>query len=691
MASFKVGGMPGSPSPIRQSLHEWESDVSEAPNLIRGSSGGARVSIKERARARSLSWDGIVVTGPNAAPMGGDGDITEASLGGSGFHLDALPFYQANLPDVQSNAEAARAIQGAVRRVQARLRRLQAGQEPRARPDARQSDPLRTHQTVMERCAEGIGSDGHRTNLTSTSRDEDEDEEDDGQRYSCFICMDDDFTARQMFTVGNCGHQFCKGCMQTYVQTKVDSNQVGPQQMICPDPYCKAEQRSLTEDDVRRSFAASRYRFVLFLRKRNKWLVDSDPNMTWCHSCTGGIVRLQPKTWKWSIGCNTETCNAKLCPRCGMQSHPFTTCSAAMVRHTGMRLRACKRCPGCNTMIDKDGGCNHMTCQLCRTQFCWLCRNPWGSGGCKNRFCRPNDFLNRKLGCAAPVLKPVVIVVGTPLGLGLGATAACLGVAAAGVAATFAIPYFMVKVPVAAYRRRRERARAMEINERYTAEHRALAGCGITFVGASEEFKEYVNNLPGREIASRYPSEVGAQRTRVVYSGYAWNVAFRDQETVGPTRATVAEFDADDGIETTQVGNTKPHFVYMMHNIESSLNLHDEMAKYNGMGGAYRPHLGDGHRPHLDRANPNRRDSWTSYRPRNLRVLDCRTELFLLSPGSHFPEGVDILSSSEQGGLRPEQVWNLVETHVMEMLGQYRRERAIELAADIIAAGRVEL
>ena len=40
--------------------------------------------------------------------------------------------------------------------------------------------------------------------------------------------------------------------------------------------------------------------------------------------------------------------------------------------------------------------------------------------------------------------------------------------------------------------------------------------------------------------------------------------------------------------------------------------------------------------------------------------------------------------SSGQGGLRPEQVWNLIETHVKEMLGQYRRERAIELAADII-------
>ena len=34
-----------------------------------------------------------------------------------------------------------------------------------------------------------------------------------------------------------------------------------------------------------------------------------------------------------------------------------------------------KRCPSCRILIIKieDGSCNHMTCSVCGTQFCWLC------------------------------------------------------------------------------------------------------------------------------------------------------------------------------------------------------------------------------------------------------------------------------------------------------------------------------
>ncbi|XP_041866651.1 E3 ubiquitin-protein ligase parkin [Melanotaenia boesemani] len=36
-----------------------------------------------------------------------------------------------------------------------------------------------------------------------------------------------------------------------------------------------------------------------------------------------------------------------------------------------------KRCPQCSVPVERNGGCMHMQCSLCKAEWCWLCRVPW--------------------------------------------------------------------------------------------------------------------------------------------------------------------------------------------------------------------------------------------------------------------------------------------------------------------------
>ena len=40
-----------------------------------------------------------------------------------------------------------------------------------------------------------------------------------------------------------------------------------------------------------------------------------------------------------------------------------------------------KECPKCNSTIEKNGGCNHMTCRKCKHEFCWMCMGLWSEHG----------------------------------------------------------------------------------------------------------------------------------------------------------------------------------------------------------------------------------------------------------------------------------------------------------------------
>lgn len=48
-------------------------------------------------------------------------------------------------------------------------------------------------------------------------------------------------------------------------------------------------------------------------------------------------------------------------------------------------------CPKCHASIEKNGGCNHMTCPTCKYEFCWICLNDWKIHGTDYYKCNKFD------------------------------------------------------------------------------------------------------------------------------------------------------------------------------------------------------------------------------------------------------------------------------------------------------------
>ncbi|KAM9847608.1 E3 ubiquitin-protein ligase parkin [Aulostomus maculatus] len=86
------------------------------------------------------------------------------------------------------------------------------------------------------------------------------------------------------------------------------------------------------------------------------------------------------------------TCHMAPTPPISEASQGFVVEEEASVRGRWEQLsllfiqQSTKRCPRCSVPVERNGGCMHMHCPLCRTEWCWLCGVDW------NRECMSNHW-----------------------------------------------------------------------------------------------------------------------------------------------------------------------------------------------------------------------------------------------------------------------------------------------------------
>jgi len=200
----------------------------------------------------------------------------------------------------------------------------------------------------------------------------------------CGICFEN-FPEDDMFAM-ECGHGFCRSCWNSYSQTAIDE---GPSclQLRCIQPSCN----KLVTEDVMLSLvqdAARRDKYKQF------WLrsfVEESRKLKWCTAPGCSMVLkcfdCPASDTPLDVRCD---CGHLFCFTCGEETHRPATCSmrekwiiknSAESENLNWILANSKPCPKCKRPIEKNYGCMHMTCAVCKHEFCWLCLGPWSEHG----------------------------------------------------------------------------------------------------------------------------------------------------------------------------------------------------------------------------------------------------------------------------------------------------------------------
>lgn len=203
--------------------------------------------------------------------------------------------------------------------------------------------------------------------------------------FACEICCEDE-PGLQSFAM-KCGHRYCVDCYRQYLGQKIrDEGEAA--RIKCPGDGCNNVVDTKSLELLVPSELKDRYHELLM-----RTYVDDKENLKWCPApeC---IYAIECSVKKRDLNriVPTVTCEGKhnFCFGCTLADHQ--PCPCKLVKQW---LKKCeddsetanwinantKECPKCNSTIEKNGGCNHMTCRKCRNEFCWMCMGVWSEHG----------------------------------------------------------------------------------------------------------------------------------------------------------------------------------------------------------------------------------------------------------------------------------------------------------------------
>lgn len=190
-------------------------------------------------------------------------------------------------------------------------------------------------------------------------------------------------------------HEFCRDCYTYYVEAKIKEGE--SRTIECMESECKqiVDENTivnlLTVRDA--NLPESEKLMGRFQTLLNRTFVDDNPALKFCPApnCIYTIeCHVSKKSLDTVVPSVTCLCGQRFCFGCSLADHQPCICPIVKLwlqkceddSETANWISAnTKECTKCHSTIEKNGGCNHMTCKKCKHEFCWVCTGVWADHG----------------------------------------------------------------------------------------------------------------------------------------------------------------------------------------------------------------------------------------------------------------------------------------------------------------------
>ena len=196
------------------------------------------------------------------------------------------------------------------------------------------------------------------------------------EKVTCPICYDEVSHPEQL----GCGHIYCSGCLRLYLasapETKTFPLLCLGDEAACKTPISLPLIRRFMTPQAFRALVEAAFRLYLDQHSQElKYCTTPDCQQIYRQSPEARILQC-------------PSCFSSICSACDDEPHEGMTCKERRDQKISSEQERLfnewvdghgKRCPKCQSVIEKNDGCNRITCR-CGANFCWKCGQGFESG-----------------------------------------------------------------------------------------------------------------------------------------------------------------------------------------------------------------------------------------------------------------------------------------------------------------------